>query len=353
MRQIRLAIVTAKVSEKVREKLDLMIGAGKVKYFEPFSFKEMQAMAASGATREQIMQATREYRSAIRDFVQKNNPDVAILGHDINDTILAGNGMKWIHCTHAGIEKSAIRDVFERGIIVTSSAGRNAASLAEHAMMFILSLVYDMNLIRDTQKARRFDLGPKYSMRTGLSGKTIGIIGCGHNGTELAKRLKGFEVRVLGYDRNVREDENFERILEANPRNLKYIASESDFLVLTVSLNNSTFHMVNAELLSCMKASAYLINIARGSLVDEKALVEALQNHVIAGAGLDTFEVEPLPEDSPLWDMEQVICTPHTTPAAQGMEDKQWEYVFANIKAFQENGEFVNRLSADDMYTKK
>ena len=112
---------------------------------------------------------------------------------------------------------------------------------------------------------------------------------------------------------NVREDENFERILEANPRNLKYIASESDFLVLTVSLNNSTFHMVNAELLSCMKASAYLINIARGSLVDEKALVEALQNHVIAGAGLDTFEVEPLPEDSPLWDMEQVICTPHTT----------------------------------------
>lgn len=353
MSKIRSAIVTAKTSEKVRATLNALIGEDKIKYFEPFSFKEMQMMAAAGKSKEEIIQATKDHKASIRNYVMENNPDVAILGHDIDESILAGTGMKWIHCTHAGVEKSATKDVFDRGIIVTSSAGRNASGLAEHAIMFILALVYNTNHIRDTQKAHRFGLGPMYSRRTGLAGKTVGIIGCGHNGTEIAKRLKAFEVRVLGYDRNVREDESFEQILEANGENLRCIASQSDFLVLTVSLNNATFHMVNEELLSVMKPSSYLINIARGGLVDEKALIKALKEHRIAGAGLDTFETEPLAEDSPLWDMPEVICTPHTTPSVYNMEDKQWEYVYTNIRAYLDGGELVNRLHQDDMYTKR
>lgn len=353
MSKIRSAIVTAKTSEKVRATLNALIGEDKIKYFEPFSFKEMQMMAAAGKSKEEIIQATKDHKALVAKYVMENNPDVAILGHDIDASILAGTGMRWIHCTHAGVEKSATKDVFDRGIIVTSSAGRNASGLAEHAIMFILALVYNTNLIRDTQKAHRFGLGPMYSRRTGLAGKTVGIIGCGHNGTEIAKRLKAFEVRVLGYDRNVREDESFEQILEANGENLRCIASQSDFLVLTVSLNNATFHMVNEELLSVMKPSSYLINIARGGLVDEKALIKALKEHRIAGAGLDTFETEPLAEDSPLWDMPEVICTPHTTPSVYNMEDKQWEYVYTNIRAYLEGGELVNRLHQDDMYTKR
>ena len=351
-KEILSAIVTAKTTEKVRQTLDSLIGKGRVKYFEPFSFKEMQVMAAAGKSKEEIIQASKDHKNLIRQYVIENNPQVAILGHDIDQSILAGTGMKWIHCTHAGVEKSATKDVFDRGIIVTSSAGRNASSLAEHAIMFILGLTYDINYIRDTQKAHIFGLGPRYSLRTSLSGKTVGIIGCGHNGTEIAKRLKAFDVKILGYDRNVREDQNFDIIMEANSENLRKIASESDFLVLAVALNNATFHMVNADLLATMKGSAYLINIARGGLVDEKALVEALQNHVIAGAGLDTFEVEPLDPNSPLWDMPEVICTPHTTPAVQDMEERQWDYVYQNIKAYQENGNFVNRLNPEDIYTK-
>lgn len=353
MSEIRSAVVTAKTSEKVRATLNALIGEDKIKYFEPFSFKEMQMMAAAGKSKEEIIQATKDHKALVAKYVMENNPDVAILGHDIDASILAGTGMKWIHCTHAGVEKSATSEVFDRGIIVTSSAGRNASGLAEHAIMFILALVYNINHIRDTQKAHKFGLGPMYARRTGLSGKTVGIIGCGHNGTEIAKRLKAFDVRVLGYDRHVREDENFEKIIDANDENLKYIASQSDFLVLTVSLNNATFHMINEEILSLMKPSSYLINIARGGLVDEKALVEALQKHVIAGAALDTFEVEPLAEDSPLWDMPEVICTPHTTPSVYNMEDKQWEYVYTNVKAYLEDGQFVNRLNPEDVYTKK
>ena len=353
MSQIRLAVVTAKTSDKERKTLSSLIGEERIKYFEPFSFKEMQMMAAAGKTREEIIQAMKEHKAMIREFVRENNPDVAILGHDIDESILAGDGMRWIHCTHAGVEKSATQAVFDRGIIVTSSAGRNAASLAEHAIMFILALTYDTNHIRDTQKAHKFGLGAGYARHTALCGKTVGIIGCGHNGTEIAKRLKAFEVRVIGYDRHPREDENFERIVEASDENLMMVARQSDFLVLTVSLNNATFHMVNEQLLSVMKPSSYLINIARGGLVDEKALIKALENHVIAGAGLDTFENEPLPADSPLWDMPEVICTPHTTPAVQDMEERQWEYVYRNIKAYLEDGEMENRLRPEDMFTKK
>ncbi|MCR4675939.1 MAG: hypothetical protein K5634_01770 [Sphaerochaetaceae bacterium] len=353
MSTIRLAVVTAKVNEKTKQKLNEMIGEGKVKYFEPFSFVEMQKLAASGMSREEIIAKTKEHKAAVASFVKENNPDVAILGHDIDASILAGNGMKWIHCTHAGVEKSATAEVFERGITVTSSAGRNAEALAEHALMFILALTYNINHIRDTQKAHKFGLGPAYKKHTALFGKTVGIIGCGHNGTELAKRLKACGVRVLGYDRNTRSDENFDSIVEAGEENLRKIAVESDFLVLTVSLNDSTFHMINEEILSIMKPSSYLINIARGGLVDERALEKALENHEIAGAGLDTFENEPLREDSPLWDMPEVICTPHTTPQIRDMEEKQWEFVFANIKAYQEDGQFVNALKSDDLYSKR
>lgn len=351
MREIKAAVVTARISAANRHKLDEMIGEGRVTYFEPFSYPEMLKMAANGATREEITQAVKSFRAQVRAVVLEKDPDVAILGADIDDSILAGSNIGWIHCTHAGIEKSAKQEVFDRNIIVTSSAGRSAPALAEHAMMFILSLTYDINHIVEVQKSHAWSLGRQYSMRTGLMGKTVGIIGVGHNGRELAKRLKGFDVRVLGYDRVLREADGFDEILEADEVNLKRMAQESDYLVLCVSLNNATYHMIDEEMLTLMKPSAYLINIARGGLVDEAALVNALQKHVIAGAALDTVEEEPLATDSPLWDMPNVLLTPHTTPVIPDKEDREWEYVFMNVAAYQNETNFVNKLEKDDMFT--
>lgn len=353
MREIKAAVVTAKISEANKRKLDSLIGEGRITYFEPFSYPEMLKMAAAGAAKEEIMQAMKSFRATVKATVLDKNPDVAILGADIDDSILASANMKWIHCTHAGIEKSAKQEVFERNIVVTSSAGRSAPALAEHAMMFILALTYDINHIVAVQKTRVWTLGRQYSMRTGLMGKTVGIIGVGHNGRELAIRLKGFDVRVLGYDRVVHNAEGFDEILEANEANLKRMAQESDYLVLCVSLNNATYHMIDEDLLALMKPSAYLINIARGGLVDEAALITALREHVIAGAGLDTVEEEPLATDSPLWDMPNVLLTPHTTPVIPDKEDREWEYVFMNVAAYQNGTAFVNKLEKEDMFTKK
>lgn len=350
---INSAIVTAPISEENRKRLNDLIGEDRITYFKPFSFPEMQKMAAQGASKEDIMKAQRDFKESVKAAFVEKDPEVAILGSDIFDGVLAGKNLKLVHCTHAGVEKSARKEVFDRGIVLACSAGRNAPALAEHAMMFILNLVYDINLIRDTQKAHKYGLGPRYGMRSALYGKTVGIIGVGHNGCELAARLKGFGVRTLGYDRFVREVDGIENVYDTTPENLKYILQESDFLVLTVALNNATYHMINKETLSYMKPSACLVNIARGGLVDQNDLIEALENHVIAGAGLDCLETEPLAEDSPLWDMPNVIITPHTTPVIANKGDKEWDYALQNVKAFIEDGEYVNRFRAEDVFTLK
>lgn len=351
MHEIRSMIVTAKISEANKKKLNELVGEENITYIKPFSYPEMMEMMANGFTKEQVFEETQRQKSQLRKVVIEKQPDVAILGSDINDCILASSALGWIHCTHAGVEKSASLEIFDRNIILTSSAGRSASALAEHAIMFILALVYDMSLILERQKLHKWGLGSMYSNRTGLAGKTVGIIGMGHNGCELSKRLKNFEVRVIGYDRSVRQAEGADLILEANEDNLEKIASESDFLVLCVSLNDSTFHMIDAGIFKTMKPSSYLVNIARGGLVDEVALVAALQNHQIAGAGLDTFETEPLSSDSPLWTMNNVIITPHTTPVESDKEDKEWSYVFTNVLAYQNDGKYVNKLNKEDVYT--
>ena len=351
MASLESVLVTAAISEENKKKLNDLLGEDHVIYVPPFNFKTMPKMLLSGYTREEIGKAREKNLEDLKRIAIEKNIDAAILGSDINPSIMASPNLKWIHCTHAGVEKSASSEIFDRNIILTSSAGRNAPALAEHAMMFILNMVYDINLITEKQRKHEFGLGHKYALRTGLYGKTVSIIGLGHNGTELAKRAKAFGCRVLGYDRFVRPVEGVDEVLEAKEENLMRIARESDFVVLCVSLNNATFHMIDEKFLSNMKMNGYIINIARGGLIDQEALIKSLEEKRIAGAALDTVEGEPLSQDSPLWDMKNVLLTPHCTPTIPEKDDKEWEYVFQNAKAFLFDGEFVNRMKREDMFT--
>jgi hypothetical protein len=119
-----------------------------------------------------------------------------------------------------------------------------------------------------------------------------------------------------------------------------------------LELNDSTYHMIGEEQFKAMKDSAYLINMGRGALVDEPVMIEALKNGVIAGAGLDTFEQEPLPADSPLWDLPNVLITPHVTPQLPDREERMLSYVYQNLKAYREGGEFVNRVTPRNIFSK-
>ncbi|MCU6796549.1 D-2-hydroxyacid dehydrogenase [Paenibacillus sp. WQ 127069] len=279
--------------------------------------------------------------------------DVALLHGDLDDRFLNAPNLRWIHCDHAGLNKSARPEVFEKGIIVTSSAGRSGPVLAEHVMYFSLALTYRFTSFYAAQQAHQWGIPGQNNLR-GLYGKTMGILGLGNTGKELALRAKAFNMRVLGYRRSLSEiPEHVDKLFCADRGDtLDELLRESDIVALVLPLSNETHHLIGKRELELMKPSAFLVNLARGAVVDENALLLALREGTIAGAGLDTFSSEPLSADSPLWDAPNTLITPHCTPAVPDRNGRSLEFIRHNIHAYRTGGVMVNQLSERDIYTK-
>ena len=326
MPEIKSVLVSVALSEEGKQKLKAYLSPAHV-IFYPYTDKEGIAKAIHGC-------------------------DVAILNGNIDETILADKDLKWVHCCVAGIEKSAKAEIFERGIILTSSSGRSAPALAEHALMFMLALTYDLPGLLNAQRLHRWGVSKGYGKKTGMFGKTVGIIGLGKTGREVARLCKMFDMNVLGYRRSSGAVEYVDEIYTPmDGKNLKNLLNQSDYVVLSCELNDDTYHMIGKEELVWMKKSAFLINMGRGKLIDEPRLIDALKNGSIAGAGLDTFEQEPLPYNNSLWDLPNVIITPHVTPQLTDKEDRMISYVYENIKAYRQGNGFVNRATEANMFT--
>ena len=279
--------------------------------------------------------------------------EAAILDGDLNDTVLEhGKKLKWVHCNHAGINNSARPEVFERGIILSCSAGRSGPVLAEHVFFLLLSLIYNSRLLEQNQRDHVWK--NIYTDSRGLYGKTMGIIGLGFTGREVAARAKAFGMTVMAYDRAFSSPpDNVDRAFDASKGDsYDELLRESDVVVLSVRLSDETFHMIDKRAFSVMKDSALLINMARGAVVDEAALAEALKNGDIAGAGSDVFEQEPLGSDSPLWDLPNMIITPHCTPEMPDMPGNCVEIICNNIRLFREGKPLHNAADIRDVYTK-
>ncbi|MGC9209321.1 MAG: 2-hydroxyacid dehydrogenase [Nitrososphaeria archaeon] len=178
---------------------------------------------------------------------------------------------------------------------------------------------------------------PDFMLGTEVTGKTLGIVGMGRIGRAVAERARGFRMRILYYSRT-RKDVDYEFVP------LDRLLSESDFVVITVDLNKSTYHMVNYEFLSRMKRTAFLINASRGKVVDERALVRALSEGVIGGAALDVFEQEPLSQDSPLLRLDNVVLTPHLGSATHETRRRMAEAAVQNLLAGLEGREMPYEL---------
>jgi phosphoglycerate dehydrogenase-like enzyme len=279
--------------------------------------------------------------------------DVALLHGDLDDRFLNAPNLRWIHCDHAGLNKSARPEVFEKGIIVTSSAGRSGPVLAEHVMYFSLALTYKFTSFYAAQQAHQWGIPDQNDLR-GLYGKTMGILGLGNTGKELALRAKAFNMRVLGYRRSETDiPDNVDKLFCSDRGDtLDELLRESDIVALVLPLSNETHHLIGKRELKLMKPSAFLVNLARGAVIDENALLSALREGTIAGAGLDTFETEPLPADSPLWDAPHTLITPHCTPAVPDRNGRSLEFIRHNIQAYRTGGAMVNQLSQKDVYTK-
>lgn len=280
--------------------------------------------------------------------------DVAVLAGDLDERHLAAPHLAWVHCDHAGLTRSARPEVFERGLVVTGSAGRSAPALAQHAFYFALSLTYDAKRLFEMQDKHIWRGIPGYDDRLALWGKTLGIVGFGHTGREMARLGKAFGMQVMAYRRRVADvPPEVDRMLSADAGDtMDPIVEQADVIMLATHLNDETHHLFGAAEFDRMKDGAYLINMSRGRVIDQEALVEALRDGVIAGAGLDVADPEPLPPDSALWDAPNVVITPHTTPRLPDRTQRSIDVIVENIRRYRAGEPLLNELAERDLYTR-
>ena len=280
-----------------------------------------------------------------------SDADVAFLLGDLDDRILAGRILRWVHCGHGGVERSARPEVFARGLLLTSAAGRSAPALAEHVMFFMLALGFDYPRFHEAQRAHRWGVRGQRTLRA-LHGATVALIGLGHIGVEVARRARAFGMRVVALRRRDRPCAEVDHLYcTDNGDGLEAVLGEGDFVVLALPLTDRTRRLIGDEELSGMKPSAYLINIGRGGLIDEPALIRALEEGRIAGAAIDSVETEPLPASSPLWRAPNLIITPHVTPRLADREARQLDILCENIRRYRAGEPLLNQVTAEDVYT--
>ena len=279
--------------------------------------------------------------------------EVLILTGDLDERHLRAPKVRWIHCDHAGLTRSARPEVFERGIIVTGSAGRSAPALAEHAMMFILALNGNLLGFHAAQQRHRWRGVPGMDELRSLSGRTLGIIGMGHTGAELAPRARAFGMRVLGYRRReLPAPPGVDRMFSADRgEGIGPILEAADVIVLCINLSDATHHLIGAAEIARMKRGVIIVNMARGGVMDEAALIGGLDSGQIAGAGLDVFETEPLPPESPLWDQPNLLITPHFTPPVPDRSGRSLDIIIDNIGRYRRGEAMRNRITTEDVYT--
>jgi phosphoglycerate dehydrogenase-like enzyme len=228
--------------------------------------------------------------------------------------------LRWVQLASAGANNVLTPDFLQTEIILTTAAGVHPIQISEHVFAMMLMFARRMHEYRAAQAESRWTKEPVGRMDE-LFEKTLGIVGLGSIGREVARKAKAFGMHVVATRRHLDQTAAPDVDELLSREQLHQLLEVSDYVVLSVPLTKETRHLIGPRELRTMKPTAFLINIARGAVVDEAALCDALNEGTVAGAGLDTFDVEPLPEDSPLWRMPNVIITPHTA----GTTPRYWE----------------------------
>lgn len=252
-------------------------------------------------------------------------PEVeVVLGWALNrDNFAAATKLEWVHVTAAGVGSVLFPEMVESPVVLTNSRGMHATSMAEHTLAVILAFARKLHLARDAQLERRWtqeSLWRDAPEIRDLAGSTLGLVGLGAVGSAIAVRARALGLRVLAVRRHPAADPA-PADEQWGPDGLSRLLAAADWVVLATALTAETRRLIGANELERMRPGAVLVNLGRGSLVDETALVAALARGRIAGAALDVFEEEPLPAESPLWSMPHVIVTPHVS----GVGPRYWE----------------------------
>ncbi len=238
--------------------------------------------------------------------------------------------LKWIQAQTTGVDGIADLPSLSKEVILTTTRGIHTAPVSELAILHMLAA--NRNLARNVrnQQAKLWARWPG----TVLDRKTVGILGVGAISEALARHCKSFGMTVLGFSGSERNIEHFDRIHER--KELERMAARLDYLVILAPLTAETKNLVDRRIFAAMKPNAYLVNVARGGIVNEDDLIDALRKGKIAGAGLDVFEEEPLPPHHPLWEMENVLITPHIGGRYDAIVERKLPIFEHNLRAFLE-----------------
>ncbi len=245
-------------------------------------------------------------------------------------SLVEGSNLRWIQSWSAGVNSMPLTTLSENGIVLTSANGVHAYPISETIFALMLGLTRKIHTYVQQQQQKKWHHA---QMNLEIHGKTLGIIGVGEIGKETAKIAKAFRMNVVGIRHSGKPTDNVDEMY--TPDRLHEVLPKCDYVVITLPLTNETEGMFGREEFNSMKKSAFLINIGRGEVIVENELIQALQENVIAGAGLDVFTKEPLEENSPLWDMDNVIITPHTSGSTEHYTKRVIEDIFIpNLKHY-------------------
>lgn len=244
------------------------------------------------------------------------------------EQFLAARKLRWIHSQAAAVHQFLFPELVNSDVILTNARDVHGPVVAEQVIAMMFALARQISAAVNFQQKHTW--GQEAMWRANwrpreLAGATVGLVGLGSIGRNVAKRASALGMRVIAA-REHPEKEKPQYVDEVLPSSkLLDLLTRSDYVVLSTPVTPETTEMIGAEQLAAMKPDACLINVGRGPLIDEPALIEALRDHKIGGAALDVFNEEPLPSDSPLWDLENLLITPHTA----GMSDNMWERHYA------------------------
>jgi phosphoglycerate dehydrogenase-like enzyme len=236
--------------------------------------------------------------------------------------------LRWIQALGTGVDNIIDLPSLNPEVLVTNIRGIHGPPMSEATIAYMLSMTRDIPRVVHAQDNRMWDRWPAALM----DGKTVGILGVGVIAEHLAPMCKAFNMNVIGISSGPRKAAGFDRMV---PReDLLKVAKELDYLVVLIPLDKDTRNIIGTELLAVMKPTAFVINMARGGVVDEPALMKALEAGQIAGAALDVYAKEPLPPDSPLWKTKNLICFPHQGGYSEGYEDRAMPTIDTNMRKY-------------------
>jgi phosphoglycerate dehydrogenase-like enzyme len=259
---------------------------------------------------------------------------------------VAAKKLRWIHSPAAAVHQLMFPELVESSVVLTNSTGIHGPVVAEHAIAVLLAMAKRLPQAMQYQAKREWSQDQLWQQRPRpreVADATVAVVGMGGIGREFAARAKALGMKVLAVRENPAKGlDGADSVF--SPARIDDVLPQADYVLLCTPVTPATSGMMNEARLSKMKPDAYLINVARGPLIDEAALLDALQHHRIAGAALDVFVEEPLPPDSPFWSLDNVLITPHTAAVTERLWERHYRLIVDNMKRFLAGEPLLNEV---------